>query len=250
MSDKEYFAHPFLNASTLKAFSGPEDRYSQRQALYKMQTPFNPTPAMQLGTLFHAGMEDGFVKAKPALYTEFRSDKAKAWRADMEERGEPIYSQKDIDTAKAMIESVKIMAPDVWDKARSSLAVREREVYNGARKLKCKEDLFIEGTVWDWKSAKGITPYDIRRSCDFFGYDLQAFHYLSADIEAKDFNFLFVQTEAPFEVVIVPAKPIMERGRKKWETAFRRYKDRTNEVLQAKTINPLWQGGKVTEVEL
>ena len=242
MGDKEYFSHAYLNASTLKMFSGPDSRYSKRQALHRLQTPRKPSPAMALGSLFHQAMEVGYIDASPAPYAEFRTKDAKAWKEQQEELGRPILTQKDIGTAKMMMESVKLMAPEVWDLARSQMTLAEREVYNHDHKLKCKEDLFdpTTGAIHDWKTCKAITPCDIRKAIDFFDYDLQAAHYLMTDQDATSFNFLFVQSEAPFEVVIVPAQSVIDRGMRKWDRAFLRYQHRMEGVLEATTIDPSW----------
>ena len=248
MSDKEYFSHPFINASKLKIFSGREDRYSKRQALHQLQTP-KKSKAFDFGTLFHQGMELGHIDAKAAPFTEFRTNEAKAWRDSQVEKGLPIIKQQDIDKAKTMIESVKISAPDVWDKARDSLGIREREVYNSELLTKCKEDLFLDGTIWDWKTCADPTPYGIKLACDKFGYDLQAYHYMQTDTDADQFKFLFVQTEPPHEVVIVPARSILERGKMKWETAMRRYMERLDSVLDAEIVDPSWDEPHYIEEE-
>ena len=182
-------------------------------------------------------MEFGYIKTKPAPYTEFRTNEAKAWKAQQDGK---IYTQKMIDKAKAMIESVKISAPDVWDLARSSLGLREREVYNDKTKTKCKDDLFINGVIWDWKSAADVTPYGIRKAIDNLCYDMAQCHYLMTDTDAHDFWWLFIQNEAPYEVVKVPGKPVLERGKFKWLQAYERYQRRMDEVLEATTVSPDW----------
>jgi len=248
MSDEQYFAHSYLNASTLKMFAGPESKFSKRQALHKLQTPREPSPAMSLGSLFHQIMEVGYLDVEPCPYSDFRKKEAREWR---DRQTGPIYTQADIDTAKMMAESVKLTAPQIWDMARSSFAIREREVYNDKKGMKCKEDLFLDGEIWDWKSCRAITPYDIRRACDFFAYDLQCAHYLNTDEDAESFNFVFVQSEAPFEVVIVPGAPILERGQQKWDTAYRRYNERMDGVLEAVVVDPSWEQKETfEEVEL
>lgn len=248
MSDQEYFAHPYLNNSNLKNFAGPEYRYSKRQALHKLQNPFKPTDATLLGDLFHEGMEHGWVKTRPAPYSEFRTNEAKEWK---KKQNGIVYTQKMVDTAKYMLEAVKLMAPDVWDIARSQTTQAEREVYNHDLETKCKEDLFdgVDGVIWDWKSCQDTTPAGIRKSIDTLHYDMAQYHYLQTDEDAKDFMWLFVQSDAPYEVVIVPGKPVLERGRLKWETAYHRYKNRMKGVLDAPTIDPSYPNEFPQQIE-
>jgi len=237
MTDEEYFSHPYVSASKLKIFAGPEWNYSKRQSLHKLQTPFKPSDAMNVGTLFHEIMEKGWTDAKACPYSEFRTEEAKAWK---EKHEGPIIKQKMIDTAKMMAESVKLMSPETWDLARSMITEKERAVFNHGHKMKCKQDLFdaSSGATYDWKLAYDVTPSGIRKACDRLHYDLQAAHYLMTDEDATEFNFLFVQSEAPFEVVKVPASSIVDRGMRKWEVAMERYRRRMDGVLEATTIDP------------
>ena len=239
MTDEEYFSHPYISASKLKIFAGPEWNYSRRQALHKLQTPRKPNDGMAVGSIFHEIMEKGWTDAKACPYSEFRTNEAKAWKASHDG---PIIKQSMIDTAKMMAESVKLTCPDIWDLARSMTTQAERPIFNHDLKLKCKEDLFdaSTGEIYDWKLAYDVTPSGIRRACDRLHYDLQEAQYLKTDVDASVFNFLFVQSEPPFEVVKVPGQPILERGMRKWEVAMERYKRRMDGVLNAVTVDPAY----------
>lgn len=203
--EKAYRAAAGLNQSALKPL-----KVSPQHARYRADTPMDQTAAMALGTLFERMVAcPGDLRAEVKLDGRTKEGKAQA--------------------EAAAASGLLIVAPDAWAKAeamrdavwRSADAAallsgadycvpmhwthdgQERKGLLDARKVAGGKHLVI-----DLKTTSAtMTPDELARQVETYGYHLQAAWYLQGyrevyDVDAE-FWFVFVESAAPHAVVCV-----------------------------------------------
>lgn len=233
MSER-YFSHPSLNASTLKLFAGGDDSFSPYTAVSNMRREGVSKDCFRIGHGLHSGLEHMGVlpdKYIESPYDSFRSKESKSWRVEQEKLGHEVFSQKDYQLLKDMIESVWEKCPsDLKEMIQSESSKREIEIYEG--EFKSMMDLITnDGVVVDYKTTRHSSPSKIQYEAIKLGYHIQAYHYsmvyeLWTGEPPKDFIFLFVCKPFPNEVIPMRAtQSFLDQGERDWQIAYDRYNE-------------------------
>jgi len=222
---RAYFKHPGISASLLKNYAGEEFSPLQAKQSFKKSTA-----NMVLGSGVHSGLEfDGVINPLEFVesrYDSFRTNDARLWRNDMEERGIEVLAKNDWARANTMIQRVindPVFGPIYGDKD----AKREIEVYT--EHYKAMMDVVIGDTVYDYKTCSDARPSQIMKDAYHYGYHLQAYHYLKRAQEGigehiKHFRFVFICSAEPYDVVCMePSERFMQLGEAQWTQANERY---------------------------
>jgi len=220
MTFEQYCNLPGINASKLKLCM---DGKSMMQARHKMTT-YDDKPCLAFGRIFHSMMECGQLPPSIAVspFKDYRTKESQDWRDDNISSGNIPLSQKEVDDLVGMYK-----------------AVSEQYVYTGRAEvafewngLKALMDVVDESTltIIDWKTAADVTPRKLHHQAYTLGYLLQAWHYakvlggkLGVDPYRVNFEFVFVQKSAPYEVVAMRMDfEAYETGKKQWEYSYDR----------------------------
>lgn len=199
-----YFEDKRINASMLKCFAG--DHYSQRQAVHRWKN-FTPTKAVNLGSAVHHGIEHIGREVLLEEYADFFKETLKTEKSRLENAA----------IVPKIVAAFKDQLPDLVDEIKAKPIQVEAEFYTDDKKAKI--DFVGEACIWDWKTTSDVSYWGIKNRIRDLHYDLQAAHYLEVT-GYEAFNFAFIQTAEPFEIVIVPASEAMiESGKQKAEIA-------------------------------
>jgi len=218
-----YLALDRLSASGAKSILRAPAVYQ-----YERTHPFEPTAAMQLGTLVHrlvlerdAGdyeiIEGGYGKGKR--------------EADVRERGLIPVTQETWDTAHNMA-----LAVDEHPLAADLLSVGEPEQTilwdQDGVPMKARMDWVRDGVVVDLKTTASANPNDFRRSIATFGYHVQQAVYEAAyaalNGTAPRFVFVAVESRAPHLVSVIELdEEAVGRGRVLMDRAVDLYRECT-----------------------
>ena len=209
MNDKEYFAIDALNASTLKAMNNP--------MVYKYNQGHKASSdAMKIGTDFHELLLRG-VKPEDAKnvaisdFDSFRSNDAKAWKAEQEAAGKTILKRYEIESYTAdlfeMQETILELdgISEYFNQSWNEVVILwDRVTANGSTiKCKAKIDAYRERhpLLIDIKTTGKLDKFD-SNIFNFGGY-IQAAWYLEAVKELdgidRTFQFAVVSTEKPYQ---------------------------------------------------
>lgn len=229
MSRKNYFSHPGLNASKLKLFSG--EPFSPKTSVYQLnhqedeeKVHFKKGSAVHDALEFKGKLPDKYILKE---YSTFSSKEAKAWRDDQLSQGKVILKQEDLEAVHNMVKTIWNGCPELIKKAiQSKSACREYELY--VDEFKAMLDLYHNGIIYDYKSSRHATEYQIKRDAYLLKYHVQAYHYkkiaLMLGFEVKDFFFLVVCSNPPHELIVMRCDDeFMEKGEEEWNNAYERY---------------------------
>lgn len=206
---------------------------------YKLMrdTPSEPTPQMQFGTVVHAGVLepdtfDSVVAIAPLLDKRTKDGKER-WQAfSAANAGKIILSPDDWSRAEHCINAVR------ESKAASALltgAVVEVSVFwrDGEYGVPCKAryDATNHGGLIDLKTTQDASPEAFARSCAAFSYHAQGAHYWSGyehqfDRSPEFFALIAVETEPPYAVACYALPAVaLQAGRRLMDEALARYRD-------------------------
>lgn len=179
----------------------------------------NPTPStasMSLGTLVHAMVLDQPTNAVVSEYPDFRTNAAKAWRAEVEAEGLTVVKAEDYEQAETMRDAVLANAT-----AAKLLAApgRSEVTVTGERRgapLKGRIDRLADsGLVIDLKTTRDVSVGAFERALSDYGYACQVAHYAALAGSDQRPVFIAVRNERR------PAVAVHRIGATTWEAARR-----------------------------
>lgn len=247
MNNREYHADPAIGKSMLDAIArSPRHYWARHIDPNRVEQP--PTPAMVLGSAFHALLLEREVfeaeyVAAPAVDRRTKAGK-EAWAA-LEASGKTVLAEDDIRALTGMAASVlehpaasRLMGLP----GRAEVSLFYEDGATGLR-CKCRPDWLTEsGVIVDIKTTQDASPEAFRKSAYNFRYDVQAAHYTAAQ-PGTGFVFIAVEKTPPYAVAVYEADDAVMRS------GYQRRRDnldRLAECLQrdewpgyASTIQPL-----------
>ena len=218
MTNEEYHSSEDISKSDLDAA-----RKSGLHFLLKKTGPKQkPTPAMRIGSAFHALTLEPDLFEKEYIYKpEFinaRSKEGKEWKASQEEAGKTILTTDDRKQLEGMTEAIGYCTPakkllDATGKAEQSFLWTDKETGLGC---KCRPDYLLVdgGTIVDVKTTVDASYRGFLKSISNFRYHVQAGWYLHGLEQAtgnrpERFIFIAVEKTAPFGVGVYEADTYM-----------------------------------------
>ena len=214
MNNEEYHSSPEISKSDLDAAAKSGVHF-----LYKKEGPKSkPTPAMRIGSAFHALIlepdvfEDEFIY-KPEILNA-RSKDGREWKARQEEAGKTVLNEDDKEQLEAMKNALFDCAPakkllSAAGKAEQSYFWEDKETGIGC---KCRPDyMFDDGsTIVDLKTTTDASYRGFLRSISNFRYHVQAGWYINGLEQAtyqrpERFIFIAVEKTAPYGVGVYQA---------------------------------------------
>ena len=232
IADADYRNATGLSQSSLKEFLVSPAHY-----LASTEVKKEPTKAMILGTAFHAEM----LQADPTqhyavkLKMDGRTKEGKAYNEqfEIEHAGKAIIDEKELETIKAMAESVR--KHPLASQLFAGLTHKEVAMFGtahpagGAVRLKGLVDGYSAtgGYAIDLKSAEDASPryFGFPKAIKDRDYDIQEVQYRwLLDKNGKvcnEFYFIAVEKVPPYAVgVYTISKKAIEKTTQKWENAI------------------------------
>lgn len=225
-------------------------------AAWKASSRKEPTGAMQAGSMLDCLLtephtfHDRYIMSE---YAEFRSDKSKAWKAEMEAAGKVVFKRDQFDTAQAQLAAIKDKpeALALLNGAQFQVAFRHNTKYPfGSKGL---IDILPDDseTIVDLKTCQS-SALESRRSLAKhiydWGYHIQAGSYcegfeIATGEQRHKFKFIFVTSAPPFRVAVVelPLRTVLFGA-----DIYRMGIARFAACLESNTWPSIWDG----EVEL
>ena len=218
MTNEEYHSSEDISKSDLDAA-----RKSGLHFLLKKTGPKQkPTPAMRIGSAFHAlTLEPDLFETEYIYKPEFlnaRSKEGKEWKANQEEAGKTVLTIDDRKQLEGMTEAIGYCTPakkllDASGKAEQSFLWTDKETGLGC---KCRPDYLLVdgGTIVDVKTTIDASYRGFLKSISNFRYHVQAGWYLhgleqATGIRPERFIFIAVEKTAPFGVGVYEADTYM-----------------------------------------
>jgi hypothetical protein len=215
LSNAAYHQHQAISKSHLDLVNKSGRHYWARY-LDPNRSKVVPTPAMDLGSGFHAMVlepdvyENDFVVA-PKIDKRTTAGKAewKAWQASA--KGKTLLTDEQVDLLMLMTESV------MSHPAASAILRLEGEAEQTymwtddatGEECKCRPDWHVDGMVVDLKTTIDASPEGFAKSVNNFRYHVQANWYLRGTPNATQFVFIAVEKTPPFAVAVYVASPEM-----------------------------------------
>ena len=228
MPEREYHAHPAVNASGLK-------RILQSPAHYKLH--LEPSDAMDLGSAVHTEV---LGVGAPVTYIDLASwgVGAKKQREEIRAAGGIALLEKDREQVEGMAASVQAHPYARWlfsDGHPEVSAFCEDAEWRIVRRARF-DWLRPDGVIVDLKTTRSADPRQLGYAVRDFGYDLSAAWYLDVaealGHPAPDFALVFVESSKPYRVVVANLSPErITKGRSKYLTALERLRDCTEADL-------------------
>lgn len=230
IKDKDYRSATGLSQSAIKDFIKSPAHY-----LVGTEQVSEPTPAMQLGTAFHAVMLQDKPKEHYAVKIKMdgRTKEGKAYNEQfaVENAGKAIINTEDEETLLKMRES--IMAHPLASKLAKGLTHKEFavlgsiETNDGYVRLKGLIDGYCEteGYIVDYKTCEDASPLGFIKAIRDRRYDLQSVQYpwllKNAQMKVTDFYFICVEKVPPYAVGVyrIELDYLIETG-KRWAWAI------------------------------
>lgn len=237
MTNAEYHAHAAIGSTQLKEILRSPAHY---WAKYRApdREPFEPTPAMQFGTVVHSAILEPDTLAAVAIALpddppSKRSKDGAAWWADFEREanGRIILSADRYSDAITIANTVR-----AHETCALLLADCEFELSgfwrDPATGIECKfrPDAIKRNRsiIVDVKTTADASEESFAKSIANFGYHLSAAHYIEGSLQAMDsqahsFVFIAVETEPPYAIAVYRADAtVTSKGAFDREKALRR----------------------------
>ncbi len=181
--------------------------------------PFEPSKSMILGQAAHhlllgeASFAEKFI-VRPREFKDWRTDAAKAWKAEQEAKGKTVLIPDQIDAIKGMSSSLH-KHPLIRDGLLSG-AVEQSMIWQDKQTglwLKARPDVRAASgsVICDLKTTTDAGPGECERTMSNFGYHLQlALAGIGMEVlfgvtpGNSDYVFVFVETSAPYAVSVRP----------------------------------------------
>jgi hypothetical protein len=238
MNNAEYHARPEVGSSQLKEIlRSPAHFFTKYRAPDRV--PFDPTPAMQFGTVVHSAILEpdtlaSVVIAMPDDAPDKRSKDGKAWHEAFarEANGRIILSADRYADAIACANTVRA---DATCAALLSDCEFEQSGFwiDSESRVPCKfrPDAIKRNRsiIVDVKTTADASADAFSKSIANFRYDLSAAHYLEGSLQAFDsqphsFVFIAVETEPPYALACYRADPtVTSKGDHDRRRALKRY---------------------------
>ena len=225
----EYHSWDALSASGAKMLLRSPAHY-----LAAKEKEREPTPAMKFGTLVHAMVlepetVDAEFIAQPKLDKRTTAGKQQAELFAATNAGKTIVDFDDFQRAQRVAESVR--SHHLYNDLLKGASVEQsfRWEQHGVP-CKARMDAIQGPVIVDLKTTQDASPDGFARTLASLKYYVQAAHYLDGymhetGMEAKDFIFIAVETEAPFAIGIYNLDMVaLEAGRHKMALAAEAYK--------------------------
>lgn len=226
MNDHDYHALPRLSASGAKTLLKSPARYR-----WERDHPTEPTAAMRFGTMLHALVLEPHIFAEryalaPEVDRRTKEGKAAAEQWTTDNPGRIAVPVSDWDRVHQMARSVETSgAGDLMTGGEMERPILwERD----GVPLKAKLDCLAPSCIIDLKTTSAEDEDGIQRAAWSFGYHISAAAYQEAAEVATGKRlpkvFVFVQSFAPYDVVVLEASDdFIAKGRELWDRAVRQY---------------------------
>lgn len=206
MSIEAYHAMPALSSTGIKVL-----RRSPAHYLAYRATPWDPTPAMRIGTAIHTLVLEPHRAADVVLMPVF-NNRSKYGREDRDawleaNKGLQAFSEEDFQRVHAAAYAV---SQHTGAQALLSNGVPERSVFwrDAAEGIECRARYDwhrADGGIVDLKSCQDASPEGASRAIAKFGYAISAAHYWAGHEHAlnespKFWAFIFVESDPPHGV--------------------------------------------------
>ena len=218
LSNEEYHSKNEYSKSDLDAAhkSGIHLQYKKEGPKQK------PTPAMRIGSAFHALVLEPDVFENEFIYKpeilNARSKDGKEWKARQEEAGRTVLSEDDKEQLQAMTKSLLACKP-AYDLLNADGIAEQSFFWKNEQTgldCKCRPDyLFEDGsTIVDVKTTTDASLKGFSRSVCNFRYHVQAGFYLhgieqATGVRPDRFIFLAIEKTAPYGVGVYEADSAM-----------------------------------------
>jgi exodeoxyribonuclease VIII len=230
IKDKDYRGATGLSQSSIKDFIKSPAHY-----LVATEQVSEPSPAMQLGTAFHAVMLQQSPKEHYAVKIKMdgRTKDGKAYNEQfaIENAGKAVITNEDEETLFKMRDS--ILAHPLASKLAKGLTHKEFAVFgsietdDGYVRLKGLIDGYseTEGYILDYKTCEDASPLGFIKAIRDRRYDIQSVQYPwllnNARMKVKDFYFVCVEKVPPYAVGVyrIDIENLIATG-KKWAWAI------------------------------
>lgn len=214
MNNEEYHSRPEISKSDLDAAAKSGVHFLHKKEGLKSK----PTPAMRIGSAFHALILEPDVFENEFIYKpeilNARSKDGKEWKARQEEAGKTVLNEDDKEQLQAMSKALLDCAPakkllSAAGKAEQSYFWEDKETGLGC---KCRPDyMFDDGsTIVDLKTTTDASYRGFLRSISNFRYHVQAGWYMNGLEQAtgtrpERFIFIAVEKTAPYGIGVYEA---------------------------------------------
>jgi hypothetical protein len=217
LSYKEYDAIDAIRQSHLGAA-----HISPLQFRYDIDNPQPSTAAMILGTATHTRvLEPDNFSNEVAVFTG-AARRGAAWeRFKIDNEDKTILTKAEAETLDGMAES---FAKHPFTKnLLADATVEQSTIWRDESGLLCKarQDIVLDGVVYDLKTTSDISDNGIFYSAKNFGYRDQAAFYLDGLNAAtgenyENFTFIFIQKQPPHDIKILAAtERFLQYGRQR-----------------------------------
>lgn len=215
LSNAAYHQHPAVSKSHLDEAHKSGRHYWARYLDPNRVKP-EPTPAMTLGSGFHAmALEPDVYEQEFCVAPEIkRTTKAgrEEWAAFVaENKKKTILTPDQVALCRAMTESVMshpaasaILSLD--GEAEQTFTWTDEQT---GEACKCRPDYLVDGMAIDLKTTVDASPEGFAKSVNNFRYHVQANWYLRGAPNASQFVFIAVEKTPPFAVAVYVASPEM-----------------------------------------
>tara|TARA_B100000945_G_scaffold276333_1_gene240873 strand:- start:175 stop:1014 length:840 start_codon:yes stop_codon:yes gene_type:complete len=214
MNNEEYHSRPEISKSDLDAAAKSGVHFLHK----KEGTKSKPTPAMRIGSAFHALILEPDVFENEFIYKpeilNARSKEGKEWKARQEEAGKIVLNEDDKEQLQAMSKALLDCSPakkllSAAGNPEQSFFWTDKETGLGC---KCRPDYLLEngGTIVDLKTTTDASYRGFLRSISNFRYHVQAGWYMngleqSTGERPDRFIFIAVEKTAPYGIGVYEA---------------------------------------------
>lgn len=236
VSEEEYFADPCAAPSLSQSIAhllvseSPRHAWAVHPKLGNMRA--ESTKALDEGALIHKLMLGAGAEVVIIPFDDYRKKDAQMLRdAAVAEGKLPVIARKYAEmqeTAARLRDRLKTEGFPLDGQSEVAIEWYEQGEY-GPVVCRCRMDhVFInEGRIYDIKKSRSVNPRYISRNFNEYGYPIQHVAYtralaaLNPEVTGRvEFTFLFLELDAPHEVVPVrPDGAFREIGALKWTQA-------------------------------
>jgi exodeoxyribonuclease VIII len=215
LSNAAYHDHPAVSKSHLDEVHKSGRHYWARYLDPERVKP-QPTPAMELGSGFHAMVlepdvyENDFVTA-PEIKRTTKAGREE-WAAFLNaNKKKTVLTVDQVELLRSMTEAV-MSHPAASTILRLKGEAEQTYTWTDdqtGEACKCRPDWHAEGLVVDLKSTVDASPDGFAKSVNNFRYHVQANWYLRGTPNAEQFVFIACEKTPPFAVAVYVASPEM-----------------------------------------